>query len=96
MVARTYIYPLNYTTYSSPVPTTSPLVAADYSVCYLECCLHRTKRTAVVNTEKNTPESMMSGVLVRRMATPGTHERRNPTEQNTTRMSTTATSSRTV
>ena len=39
-----------------PVPTTNQLVAADYSGCCLECCLHRTKRTVVVNTERNTPD----------------------------------------
>lgn len=39
-----------------PVPTTSQLVATDHSSGFcLECCLHRTKRTVVVNTDRNTP-----------------------------------------
>ena len=40
-----------------PGPTTNQLLAADYSGCCLvSCCMHRTKRTAVVNTETNTPD----------------------------------------
>ena len=35
-----------------PVPTTNQIVAADYSGCCLECCLHRTTRTVVVHTEE--------------------------------------------
>ena len=36
-----------------PVPTTSQLVATDYSDCCLKFCLHGTKRTVVVvNTER--------------------------------------------
>ena len=38
-----------------PVPTTNQLVATHYKCCSLECRLHRTKRTVVVNTERNTP-----------------------------------------
>ena len=45
--------PLNYSTEHIPVPTTNQLVATNYSGCCLEWCLHRTKRTVVVNTERN-------------------------------------------
>ena len=37
------------------VPTTNLLVAAEHSGCCFECCLHRTKRTVVMNTKRNAP-----------------------------------------
>ena len=38
-----------------PVPATNQPVATDYIGCCPECCLHRTKRTVVVDTERNVP-----------------------------------------
>ena len=54
-------YPLNYSIEPPPVRTTNQFVAAEYSGCCLECCLHRTKCTVVVNTETRT--RLLSGVL---------------------------------
>ena len=44
-------YPLNC---SIELPKTNQLVTTDCNGGCLECCLHRAKRTVVVNTERNT------------------------------------------